>query len=243
MIKYNDRPYHEISDLWHTLYSSFNTAQDYCVDKEILEEIPQFAPSSWYPFLEVKFTSSITKCNKLSALGPNKLAWRHLKYILQDNMYLKNVINITNACIKFGYQSSHFKTSTTVVIPKPNKLSYDSLKSFRPIILLNTLGKLIKKVIGDRLQFHLISNNFIYQSQLGSLKFKATIDADIMLTYFICMGQVKKLSTSTLVFDISQFFPSLNHCLLPCILRKAGFDPKIVCFFSNYIVGRKTWFF
>jgi len=31
--------------------------------------------------------------------------------------------------------------------------SYNSLKAFRPIILLNTLDKLIEKVIGDRLQF------------------------------------------------------------------------------------------
>ena len=49
--------------------------------------------------------------------------------------------------------------------------------------------------------------------------------------------------TSTLAFDITQFFLSLNHCLLPLILRKAGFDPKINCFFSNYLVGRKTWYF
>jgi len=33
-----------------------------------------------------------------------------------------------------------------VIIPKPNKIVYDQPKSFRPIILLNTLGKLIKKL-------------------------------------------------------------------------------------------------
>jgi len=49
--------------------------------------------------------------------------------------------------------------------------------------------------------------------------------------------------TSTLAFNIAQFFPFLNHCLLPCILCKAGFDLKIKHFFSNYLVGRKTWYF
>ena len=137
---------------------------------------------------------------------------------------MKNVINLVNTCIEFGYWPSHFKTSITVVIPKPNKSSYDSPKSFRPIVLLNTLEKLIEKVIGNRLQFHLISNNFIHQSQLNGLKFKAMMNAGIVLTHFIYMGLVKKLLASTLVFDISQFFPSLNHHLLPCILRKAGFD-------------------
>ena len=49
--------------------------------------------------------------------------------------------------------------------------------------------------------------------------------------------------TSTLAFDIAQFFPSLNHWLLPLIIRKAEFDPKVSCFFSNYLVGRKTQYF
>jgi len=50
------------------------------------------------------------------------------------------------------------------------------------------LGKLIEKVIGDRLQFQVISNNFIHQSQLGRLKFKSTTDASIALIHFIYMG-------------------------------------------------------
>ena len=72
-----------------------------------------------------------------------------------------------------------------VIIPKSNKLSYDSPKSFRPIILLNTLGKLIEKVIGERLQFHVVNNDFIHSSQLGGLKFKSTIGVGVTLTHII----------------------------------------------------------
>ena len=77
-------------------------------------------------------------------------------------MCLKNVIAIINAYIKLGHWPSHFKTSLTIIISKPNKVSYDLPKLFRPIVLLNTLGKLIKKDISDRLQFHMVTNNFIY---------------------------------------------------------------------------------
>jgi len=75
--------------------------------------------------------------------------------------------------------------STTVVILKPNKSSYDNPKAFHPIVLLNTLGKLIEKVIAERLQFIVTSNNFIYLSQLGGLKFKSTADAGIALTHIV----------------------------------------------------------
>ena len=49
--------------------------------------------------------------------------------------------------------------------------------------------------------------------------------------------------TSTLAFDITQFFPSLNHHLLSLILDKAGFSPQVARFFSNYLVNRKTSYY
>ena len=128
----------------------------------------------------------------------------------------------------------------TVVIPKSNKTLYNSPKLFRLIVLLNTMGKLIKKVIGERLQFLTTSNDFIHPSQLGGLKFKSTTNVGVALTYIIHSGWIKNLLTSTLVFDIMQFFLSLNHYLLTLILKKAGFNNCVIFFFTNYLVGRKT---
>ena len=187
-VKYNSQPCLEINNYWYALHLSFNTAQDCYIDEDILNKIDAFATSSWYPFSEEEFTSTIDKCNNSSTPGPNKLEWRHLKHIIKDKLYLKNIVNITNACLEIEHWPTHFKTSTTIIIPKPNKTSYNTPKSFRPIILLSTLGKLIEKVISNRLQFHLISNNFIYQSQLGGLMFKSISDAGIALMYFIYMG-------------------------------------------------------
>jgi len=109
--------------------------------------------------------------------------------------------------------------------------------------LLNTISKLFEKVIGERLQFLLISNNFIHPCQLGELKQRSTTNAGIILTHFIYTDWVKNLTTSTLAFDITQFIPPLNYQLFPSILDKASFDPKISSFFWNYLVGRKTKYF
>ena len=193
--------------------------------------------------MEEEFISTIVKCNNLSASSSDKLLWGYLKHIVKDKMCLENIIAITNACIEIGYWPNHFKNLTTIVIPKPNKLLYDSSKSFRSIVLLNMLGKLIEKVIGDRLQFHIIFNDFVHQSQLEGLKFKSTTDTSITLIYFIHMGWIKNISTSFLAFDIMQFFLSLNHHLLVLILGKVGFKLRVVKFFSNYLVSRKTKYF
>ena len=135
--------------------------------------------------MKEEFRLALVNCNNSSTPGPDKLSWSHLKIILKDDNCLNFIINITNAYIEVGYWPSHFKRSTTVVIPKPNKKSYDSLKVFRPIILLNTVDKLIEEVIRECLQFNMASNDFIHPSQLSGLKFKSTIDVGVALTHII----------------------------------------------------------
>jgi len=242
-IKYNGQHCLELGNLWNTLHFTFNMALHCQVNVNILDEIGDKPTLSWPAFSKEEFRLAIINCNNSSIPGPDKLSWSYLKIILKDDDCLDIIIIIANTCIKLEYWPSHFKRSTTIVIPKPNKKSYNSPKAFRPIVLLNTVGKLIKKVIGERLQFNTASNKFIHPSQFGGLKFKSTVDAGVALTYIIHTGWVKNLSTSTLTFDIAQFFPSLNHHLLSLIIRKAGFNNHIVSFFANYLTDRKTNYF
>ena len=66
------------------------------------------------------------------------------------------------------------------------------------------------------------------------------MDASVTLTHIICSGWAKGKTTSTLAFDISQFFSSLNHHLLTLILVKVGLESGVSSFFANYLVKRKT---
>jgi len=66
------------------------------------------------------------------------------------------------------------------------------------------------------------------------------MDAGIVLTHIVWSGWAKGKLTSSLAFDISQFFLSLNHKLLTLILEKTDLDPKVISFFANYLVKRKT---
>jgi len=116
---------------------------------------------NWPSFSNKEFIS-IIKYNNLFIPSPNRVLWKHLKAVI------KNV-----ECF---------------IILKPNKISYNFSKFFHSIMLLNTLEKLIEKVIGERLQFQLISKNFIHPNQLGELKQHSTIDVDVFLTYLICLG-------------------------------------------------------
>lgn len=63
------------------------------------------------------------------------------------------LLTLADACMSVGYWPGYFKVSSSVIIPKPGKPSYSTPRAFRLITLLNTLGKLIKKMISTRLQF------------------------------------------------------------------------------------------
>ena len=221
------------------LHSTFNTAQNHQINIEILNEIDHKPVAQWAPFSKEELKQAIVKCNDSSAPGPDKLSWRHLKIIIKQDKCLVNIINIANACINLGHWPDYFKCSSMIIISKPNKLSYDHVKMFHPIVLLNMLGKLIEKVIAKRIQFTVVENNFIHLCQLGGLKFKSTMDAEVTLIHIVRSRWVKGKSTSTLAFDISQFFPSLNHNLLTSILSKVGLESKVSNFFVNYLVQRK----
>ena len=50
----------------------------------------------------------------------------------------------------------------------------------------------------------------------------------------------KRLKISVVIFDIVQFFLSLNHSVLTLILKHFGFSNYIIDFFSDYLAGRST---
>jgi len=129
------------------LHNLFNSAQNWHIDPDLLDGISDKEVIRWFPFLKAEIINAINKYNNSSTLGPDKLSWRHLKKIIKNKECISKLIDIANTCIKLGHWPSHFKMSTTVTIPKPNKASYDSTKSFCPIILLNTARKLFEKII------------------------------------------------------------------------------------------------
>jgi len=119
-----------LEDLWNALYKSFNSAQEREVDTHFLDEIPDKPTIKWKLFSRNKIINAIKKCNDSLASGPDKLMWSHIKSIIRDKDCIGKFIDITNTCIELGHWPTHFKTSTTVVIFKPNKTTFNSPKSY-----------------------------------------------------------------------------------------------------------------
>ena len=129
-IKYNDQPCLTLESLWNTIHNTFNTALHRQVNVEILNELDQKPSQNWGSFSRFEFLSAISSCADSSSPIPDRLTWCHWKNIIKNDTCLSNVINIADACINLGHWPNHFKMSTMIIIPKPNKPSYDNPKAF-----------------------------------------------------------------------------------------------------------------
>jgi len=84
------------------------------------------------------------------------------------------------------------------------------------------------------------ANGFLDPNQLEGIRQRSTTDAGVYLTYLIRVGWLRQCHTSVIVFDITQFFPSLNHEFLFICLKKTGLNTNVVGFFNSYHSNQST---
>ena len=136
-----------MEDLWNSLHHTYNAANDREVDLSVLDQLPDKEERAWTQFTRTEVRDTLMGCSNTSAPGPDHITWAHLKVILKDKECEGLVVRMANACLQTGHWPGAFKESVSVIIPKPGKPSYRTPKAYRPIVLLNTMGKLIEKML------------------------------------------------------------------------------------------------
>ena len=99
----------------------------------------------------------------------NHITWQHFELILANNTCAVGILFLANTCLSLWRWPRHFKELVSVIIYKLGKSAYNTLKAFRPIVLLNMLGKLIEKMIVRQLQFDAVKYSILYPNQLGDV--------------------------------------------------------------------------
>jgi hypothetical protein len=82
---------------------------------------------------------------------PNKV-WRLLasEDSASHQAFISTLLSIFNACLRIGHNPQHFQTSITVTLRKAGPRDYRLPKAYRPVALLNTLGKILEAIIAIR---------------------------------------------------------------------------------------------
>jgi hypothetical protein len=159
---------------------------------------------------EVQTASNSSNPNK--APGPDGLPFLYLK-----EAYLKipSMFNtLYSQLAKHGYHPFCWRESTTAIIRIHNKSDYSAPKAYRPIALLNCLGKTLEKIMATRLAFLAEKNNLLYKGQIGGRKRRNTIDAVMCLAHDINVGKKEKKVISALLLDVKGAFDNVSSTRL-----------------------------
>jgi hypothetical protein len=197
---------------------------------------------------------ALVKNSSSSTPGPDYISWYWLKMATKVEPLERNnnrrrvsdpirgIRDLFNACLTLGCFPEVFKASVTVVLPKPNKTDYSKAKSYRSIVLLNCLEKLLEKVIAAQMQFDAQAYGLTDELQFGGLMMRSTADTGIHACKHIQKARLCGEDAFAILVDVAQFFPSLDHGSLLEILRHYGFHKSRLSFFKDYLNGWSTTF-
>ncbi|KAF8648470.1 hypothetical protein AX14_008791 [Amanita brunnescens Koide BX004] len=243
-IEVNGSVPNDIQELFSVMHKQFSKAAAFSPSEDdtwsTLSQLDPMPVRDFPQFSEQELRDALGLTGSNSAPGPDRITWEILKTALDVNGAIKGLCYLFNRIHVTSMWPSWFKASTCVIIPKLNKPKYNVPKAFRLISLLNTIGKLLTKVIATRMQFDCLKFGILHPGQCGGVAKHATIDAGVTLASFVAESRELGLHSTACAFDISQFFPSLSHVTCALILRRFGFNESLIKIFQSYFTGRIT---
>ena len=168
--------------------------------------------------------------------GPSKLRKNHFLN-LPDNI-LHNITHIFNCCLSVGYYPKQFKHAHIIFIHKPGTEKHDPL-NYRPISLLNVLGKIFGKILKRKLLQFLDHHNIIKDSQHGFRSKRGTNSLLAQMYERIAREKDDKKTLITIVTrDISKAFDKVHRESLIYKLSQLKLPDPLLRIVSNFLHDR-----
>jgi len=137
-----------------------------------------------------------------------------------------------------GFHPSSLTRAVGIVLDKPGKPSYDFLSSFSIIVLLQTLSKILERIMNSHLSGVAQLTGLLNPHQSGSLAALSVTDVCNTLTHEITTLQMDKRMVSTLFLDIKGGFDNINPTTLCRMLSAKGVNQYLVSWTQSFLTGR-----
>jgi hypothetical protein len=178
----------------------------------------------------------LNKASSRSAPGQSGHTWTIIKWAWSADPV--RIHNLLKACLKAGHHPRIWKEATVCVIPKPGRTDYTLAKNFRPISLLECLGKLLEKVVAKLIYSDMAKYVLVLTSQFGGRNCSSTTDAGLTLMHDVQSAHHAGLRAGMLLFNIQGFFDNINHNRLVSVFANLGFAPELVRWGSSFLADR-----
>ena len=177
--------------------------------------------------------------NKSKATGQDPVSYHMVKHL--NEPAIRMLTEFYQACWEQGQIPKAWKKSEVIGIKKDGKPA-NQPTSYRPISLTPHLGKLYERILKDRLQHHLDSNNIIPPLQAGFRPGRNCIEHVHTLLEDIKEAnsrKTKKWITTAAFFDIKKAFDTVWHGKLLDKLKGIGISGRLYHFIASFLHQRE----
>ena len=181
---------------------------------------------------------SIRRPGADKAPGPDEVTNRVLQ--ATADLIAPILAGLYNESLRQGYCPSHFRKARTIALRKPGKDDYSKPKSYRPIALLNTIGKVFEGILALRLSYFAEEYKLLPDNHFGGRKGQGTETALHMVTEIISAAWKRGKTATALFLDISGAFDNVSHTRLLHNLRKRRIPTLIVNWMASFLSERFT---
>jgi ribonuclease HI len=192
----------------------------------------------WQPISVTEVYRSLRSAKGSSAPGEDglpmlvwKRLWRHLGYL---------ITGIFAASIELGYHPQKWRSACIVVLRKPGKPDYSLPGAYRPISLLNRLGKLLEAVMAKRLSYLAEHHGLLPDTQFGGRPGRTTELALLILTNAIDRAWHGQRVITLVAFDLKGAFNGVNQISLDACLQSKGIPTIARRWIASFMSGRQA---
>ena len=147
---------------------------------------------------------------------------------------------LMNHCLRAGYHPQAWRKAIAVAIPKPGKPDYSNPRAYRLIQLLECMGKVLERIVANRLAYLVATHNLVPANQFGGRPASSTDDAILTFTHDIEAAHNHDRVTSALTFDIKGFFDFVNHGRLLSVMRAKRIPLQLVRWTAAFLSNREA---
>jgi len=178
----------------------------------------------------------IRKLKPRKAPGPDEIQNIILQKLPEIAFY--RLTQLFNSSLRIGHVPEIWKLANIVMLPKPGK---DPLfpTNYRPISLLNSIGKVLEKLVCKRAQNFLTENNVIPDEQFGFRGKHATTHQLMRIVEYASLAYNRKEITGAVFMDISKAFDKVWHPGLLFKLRKVNIPHYLYNWLESFLKGRQ----
>lgn len=175
------------------------------------------------------------------APGPDQIPNAVLKAI--SSWLVPKLAPIFTATLRLGYHPREWKRAITLALRKPGKPDYRSPTAYRPIALLNSMGKLLEIVMARRIAELAETWALLPDAQMGARRGRSTLTALQLLTeqiHTIWNLPGKSRVATLLCMDIAGAYDNASRRRLLHNLRKRRIPEIIVRWVASFLKERTT---